>query len=108
MSIPSICDCIFIASKIAALSSGEFVGMVADDPDNKIELKVFHSDIQNDHKAIENEQGKFKPLPIIRQIDTGMVRRNYMQIRQDVEDLVSAELERMMGDPELAGLIVRK
>jgi len=27
-------------SRIAALSSGEFVGMVADNPDNKIELKV--------------------------------------------------------------------
>ena len=28
-------------SKISSLSSGEFVGMVADDPDNKIELKTF-------------------------------------------------------------------
>lgn len=27
--------------KISSLSSGEFVGMVADDPDNKIELKSF-------------------------------------------------------------------
>src|ERR1700749_4380366 len=29
------------ASKIATLSSGEFVGLVADNPDNKISLKVF-------------------------------------------------------------------
>ncbi len=28
--------------KISALSSGEFVGMVADDPTEKIELKAFH------------------------------------------------------------------
>jgi hypothetical protein len=33
------------ASKIASLSSGEFVGMVADDPDQKIDLKAFHSEI---------------------------------------------------------------
>ena len=35
------------SSKISALSSGEFVGMVADDPTNKIKLKVFHSEIVN-------------------------------------------------------------
>lgn len=29
-------------SKISALSSGEFVGMVADDPDCKIDLKAFN------------------------------------------------------------------
>ena len=32
-------------SKISSLSSGEFVGMVADDPDQKIKLKVFHCEI---------------------------------------------------------------
>src|SRR6201991_1659501 len=31
-------------STISSLSSGEFVGMVADDPDCKIELKAFHSE----------------------------------------------------------------
>jgi hypothetical protein len=32
-------------SKISSLSSGEFVGMVADNPDQKIRLKVFHCEI---------------------------------------------------------------
>ena len=32
-------------SKISALSSGEFVGMVADDPKQKIKLKTFHCEI---------------------------------------------------------------
>jgi hypothetical protein len=32
-------------SKISSLSSGEFVGMVADDPNRKIKLKVFHCEI---------------------------------------------------------------
>ena len=43
------------ASKIAALSSGEFVGMVADDPDCKIELKSFHCEIQNNHQSLKLE-----------------------------------------------------
>lgn len=34
-------------SKISALSSGEFLGMVADDPDNKIGLKTFNCEILN-------------------------------------------------------------
>ena len=33
-------DAAIPASKIAALSSGEFVGMVADDPLEKIKLKM--------------------------------------------------------------------
>lgn len=32
-------------SRIASLSSGEFVGMIADDPHCPIELKIFHSKI---------------------------------------------------------------
>jgi hypothetical protein len=44
------------ASKISALSSGSFVGMVADNPDEKIGLKVFHNEIQNDHAAIKTEE----------------------------------------------------
>ncbi len=39
-------------SKIAGLSSGEFVGIVADDPGQKIRLKAFHCKISNDHLEI--------------------------------------------------------
>ncbi|MCW3090041.1 MAG: conjugal transfer protein TraG [Ferruginibacter sp.] len=96
------------ASKIGALSSGEFVSMVADYPDRKIELKAFHCEIQNDHAALKKEQDNYKPFPSIRNLDTSMVQRNYLQIKQDVEDLVNAEIEKMMGDPELVGLVVKK
>ncbi len=51
------------ASKISTLSSGEFVGIVADDPLEKIDLKAFHSQIQNDHKALKNESDQYRPLP---------------------------------------------
>lgn len=49
------------ASKIAALSSGEFVCMVADDPRQKIELKAFHGAILNDHEALKKEQEGINP-----------------------------------------------
>jgi len=56
------------ASKIAALSSGEFVGMVADNPDQKIKLKMFHSEIQNDHEAIAKEETAYKPIPVVKDV----------------------------------------
>lgn len=80
------------ASKIATLSSGEFVGLVADDPDNKIDLKVFHNEIINDHQSIKNEEGAYRELPIIRQIDSDMIMANYLTIKKDIELIITTEL----------------
>jgi hypothetical protein len=80
------------ASKIATLSSGEFVGLVADDPDNKISLKVFHNEIINDHQAMKAEADAFKKLPVVRQTDSDMLMANYLKIKQDIKDIVGKEL----------------
>jgi len=95
-------------SKISALSSGEFVGMVADDPDNKIELKTFHCEILNDHDALKHEQGSYKEIPVIRKLDNAMVQRNYLQIKQDVQDIIQFEMERVLNDPGLSHLAIKK
>jgi hypothetical protein len=95
-------------SKISALSSGEFVGMVADDPDCKIDLKTFHCEILNDHEALKKEQDGYKDIQVIRKLDNTMVQRNYLQIKQDVQDIIQSEMERMLNDPGLNHLIVRK
>ena len=95
-------------SKIASLSSGEFVGMVADDPTEKIALKTFHCEIVNDHQALAGEEAAYKPLPIVRTVDQGMVQRNYAQIKQDVRDIIDSEMQRMAADPKLALYIIQK
>lgn len=95
-------------SKISALSSGVFVGMVADDPDCKIELKTFHCEILNDHETLKKEEGSFKEIPVIRKLDYVIVQRNYLQIKQDVQEIVDAEMERVLNDPSLGHLVVRK
>ncbi len=95
-------------SKISALSSGEFVGMVADDPDCKIELKSFHCEILNDHGALKQEQDNYKEIPVIRKLDNAMVQWNYLQIKQDVQDIIQSEMERVLSDPGLSHLVVRK
>ncbi|MGV3588912.1 MAG: type IV secretory system conjugative DNA transfer family protein [Adhaeribacter sp.] len=68
-------------SKIAALSSGEFVGMVADDPAYRIELKAFNGEILNDHAALKKEEKSYADIPVIRKLDNAMVQRNYFQIK---------------------------
>lgn len=92
-------------SKISSLSSGEFVGMVADNPDCKIEQKIFHNAIQNDHRALKREEENFKPIPMVRQVTNAMVQKNYVQIRQEIEGLVNAEMERITGDSGLGGIL---
>lgn len=96
------------ASKIAALSSGEFVGMVADTPDQKIALKAFHAEIINDYNAIAEEEKNYKPLPLIRQVTPDMVQRNYVEIKKDIEELINFELHRIMNNPELEHLMITK
>ncbi|HZW71662.1 MAG TPA: conjugal transfer protein MobC [Hanamia sp.] len=80
------------ASKIATLSSGEFVGLVADDPDNKVDLKVFHNEIINDHKSIKDEEAAYKELPVVRQIDSDMIMANYLNIKNDIDFIIKKEL----------------
>lgn len=80
------------ASKISSLSSGEFVGMVADEPANKIDLKIFHNEIQNDHIAIKAEEQQFMDIPKIREVHPEDVQAIFYQIKQDIQELLVAEL----------------
>ncbi|RIV42461.1 conjugal transfer protein MobC [Flagellimonas pelagia] len=95
-------------SKISGLSSGEFVGMVADNPNCKIDLKAFHCEIINDHDSLKREEQNYKDIEIIRKLDSGMVQRNYFQIKQDIQDIIQSEMERLLNDPGLSHLVVRK
>lgn len=65
------------ASKIAGLSSGEFVGMVADNPDNKIDLKVFHSEIMNND-----------PPSTGKQLPTNLSRKSERSTRQPFKPII--------------------
>lgn len=95
-------------SKISSLSSGEFVGMVADNPDQKIELKTFCAEVVNDHDALAKEQRNYKQLPSYFNVAQGDVLRNYLQVKKDVLEIVDTEIERLMDTPELAGLLIKK
>ncbi|WP_448703040.1 conjugal transfer protein MobC [Mucilaginibacter sp. AW1-3] len=82
------------ASKISGLSSGEFVGMVADDPTNRIDLKTFHCQIQNDHEAIATEELGYQDIPPARQLSPNETTINYLHIKADITQLVENFKER--------------
>ncbi len=96
------------ASRIASLSSGEFVGMVADNPDCKIELKAFHSEIINDHEALKKEIDEYQEIPLVRKLDNAIVQRNYIAVKEDVQRIIQLEMERLLSDPALMHLIIKK
>ncbi len=96
------------ASTISSLSSGEFVGSVADNPDDKIELKNFHCEIINDHQALKAEEADYVPIPKVRNITPEEIEENYLRIKQDVVNIIETEMERIYDTPELAHLLVAK
>ena len=81
-------------ANIASLSSGEFVGTVADDPQCKIGLKTFHASVLNDHEAIAREESAYLPIPTIREVDMHIVQEYYNKVKLDVEHILYESLHR--------------
>lgn len=83
------------ASKIAALSSGEFVGLVADNPDEKIKLKMFHAEIINDAEKLNAEVAAYKNIPVVSLVTKQQVTDNFYQVKMEVKRLIGQEVEKL-------------
>ena len=94
-------DAAIPASKIAALSSGEFVGMVADDPLEKIKLKMFHAEIINDAEKLNAEVSRYKDIPVVSNVTQQQVLDNYYQVKMEVKRLIGEEVERLKAEKVL-------
>ena len=92
------------ASKIAGLSSGEFVGMVSDDPEQKIKLKAFHCYINNDHAALAAEEKSYKDIPVLRAISNNAITENYLRIKTEVREIIENEIERLNLHSKINGI----
>ncbi|MBD0288829.1 MAG: TraM recognition domain-containing protein, partial [Flavisolibacter sp.] len=86
------------ASKIAALSSGEFVGLVADNPDERIKLKMFHSEVINDHEKMNEASRSFKEIPNVSAVSPQQISDNFYQVKMDVKKLIAEEAERLKAE----------
>lgn len=88
------------ASKIAGLSSGEFVGMIADDPDQPVKLKTFHAKIVNDHAGLKREQAAFAEIPALNATSEKDVLESYFSVKKDVEAIIETEIEILLNSIE--------
>jgi len=93
------------AAKLARLSSGFFAGFVADNPEQRIDLKLFHSEIQNNNEAIAKEEAAYKTIPIINYVSAEDVQENYQRIKIEVAELIKTELAELKpGNKDINGI----
>lgn len=93
------------ASRISNLSSGEFVGIVADSPDQPIKNKSFHSHFLNDESAVKAEHEGYKRPPKVHDATNLDIQNNYIQIKNDIYELRVSEIARIRADKELSKLL---
>lgn len=108
-SINTQLDFLIPASKISNLSQGTFVGSVADNFGEEIDQKIFHSRIIVDSAKVSAETKAYKKIPIVNEfkdengndIMQEQIERNYSRIKDEVEQIVQDEMNRIKSDPEL-------
>ena len=108
-SINTQLDFLIPASKISNLSQGTFVGSVADNFGEEIDQKIFHSRIIVDSAKVNAETKAYKKIPIVNEfkdengndIMQEQIERNYSRIKDEVEQIVQDEMERIKADLEL-------
>lgn len=105
-SISTQLDSLIPASKISTLTQGMFVGAVSDNFDERIEQKIFHSEIVVDNIVVQAEQKTYCKLPDIRsfinvdgndQLDE-VIQQNYQSIKIDVTNIINNEMNRITID----------
>ena len=102
-SINTQMDSLIPPSKISTLTQGMFVGAVSDNFDERIDQKIFHAEIVVDSAKVAKETKAYKSIPIItdftdekgNDIMDEMVKENYINIKNDVKQIVSDELTRI-------------
>ncbi|MGZ3959260.1 MAG: conjugal transfer protein TraG, partial [Flavisolibacter sp.] len=77
---------------IASLSSGTFVGMVADQPEEPIRLKMFHAQIENDTRKLEGEARSFTDIPRLAAVSQQEVMEHFYQVKLDIKKMVMEEV----------------
>jgi hypothetical protein len=72
---------------VAGLSSGEFVGILSDEPGKELPLKAFHGrlvreDVKDEEPGTE--------IPVVRQVSAEVVGQRFILVKKDIEKLIAA------------------
>ncbi|WP_312075656.1 conjugal transfer protein MobC [Chryseobacterium sp.] len=112
-SISTQLDSLIPASKISTLTQGMFVGAVSDNFDERIEQKIFHSEIVIDNTKVTSEIKSYQKIPQIMDFTneagestmSEQINLNYHKVKSDILLIIENELERIQNDPDLKHLI---
>lgn len=92
-SISTLMDSLIPASEISNLTQGMFIGVVADNFDERIEQKIFDAEIVVDNAKVAAETKAYKPIPVITNFvdENGMdkmkeqIQLNYNRIKEETK-----------------------
>lgn len=112
-SLSTQLDSLIPASKISNLTQGVFVGAVSDNFEERIEQKIFHSEIVVDNAKVAAKTKAYKMIPEIASfVDSDgndtlkqEIDKNYNRIKQEVAQIIVDEMERIRNNPELSHLV---
>lgn len=93
-------------SRIAGLSAGEFVGMMADTPDQPIALKAFCSQVSPDFGGLTEKD--LKTLPELQKVKPEDVEANFQKIQAEIAAMVAKEYARISSTPGLKHFVIEK
>ena len=77
---------------IASLSSGEFLGIIADNPGQVQEYKAFHAKL--DQEQAIKDRSTLASLPVIHNISDETIRENFLRVKQDIAEMIETEMQR--------------
>lgn len=88
---------------ISTLSSGEFVGVVADDPRQELALKAFHAKILREQLPVLSGEW----LPVVQTVNKETLKEQAEQIRKEVRDIVQKALGKMSRDEVMGAWVLK-
>lgn len=103
ISISTQLDSLIPASEISTLTQGMFVGAVSDNFDERIQQKIFHSEIVVDNDKVAAEMKSYQKIPNIFSFVDGFgedkmkqeIDANYRNIEQDIVQIIESEMIRI-------------
>lgn len=106
-------DSLIPASKISDLTQGMFVGTVSDNFDERIEQKLFHSEIVVDSARVSAEMKQYHPISTTADFTKAdgsdglqeAIEADYRQVKQEIIALVDSEISRIKSDSALSHLL---
>ncbi len=96
-------DTLIPASKISNLAQGVFVGAVSDNFEERIEQKIFHTEIVVDNERVAKETAAYHPIRLITNFKDedgknhlqDQIEYNYRWIKDEVAQIIVDEMEQI-------------